>query len=67
MLAPGSVVGLLTDRVQAAHIGEAAVVRRGVDFGGISGSGRKRFRLNRKPPSTPRGTLYPCSSTCVEG
>ena len=48
---PGSVAGLLTDRVQAAHIGEAVVVRRGVGFGGISGSGRKRFRLNRKTPA----------------
>ena len=29
----------------------AVVVRRGVGFGGISGSGRKRFRLNRKNPA----------------
>ena len=50
----------------AAQVGEAAVVRRGVEFVGVSGSGRKRFRLNRKPPSTPRALLYACSSTCVE-
>ena len=47
---PGSVAGLLTDRVQAAHSGEAVVVGRGVGLCGISGSGRKRFRVNRKKP-----------------
>ena len=51
LLVPGHVAGLITDGVQAAQIGEAAVVRRGVDFVGISVSGRKRFRLNRKTPA----------------
>ena len=48
---PGHVDGLITDDVQAAQVGEAAVVRRGVEFVGVSGSGRKRFRLNRKSPA----------------
>ena len=45
---PGHVAGLITVEVQAAQVGEAEVVRRGVEFVGISGSGRKRFRPNRK-------------------
>ena len=48
---PGHVVGLITDGVRAAQVGEAAVVSRGVEFVGASGSGRKRFRLNRKTPA----------------
>ena len=48
---PGHVAGLVTVEVQAAQVGEAVVVRRGVDFVGVSGSGRKRFRLNRKTPA----------------
>ena len=63
---PGHVTELIADDVRAAQVGEALVVRRGVDFVGASGSGRKRFRLNRKKPSTPRGTLCACSSTGVE-
>ena len=43
MPVPGHVAGLITDGVQAAQVGEAAVVSRGVDFVGASGSGRKRF------------------------
>ena len=66
LLVPGHVAGLITDGVRAAQIGEAAVVSRNVDFVGASGFGRKRFRLNRKNTSTPRGTLCACSSTCVE-
>ena len=57
---------MITDGVQAAQVGEAAVVGRGVEFVGVSGSRRKRFRLNRKNPSTLRGLLYACSSTSVE-
>ena len=63
---PGHVAGLITYEVRAAQVGEAAVVSRGVEFVGASGSSRKRFRLNRKKPSTPCGTLCACSSTCVE-
>ena len=63
---PGHVAGLVADELQAARVGEAGVVGRGVEFVGFSGSGRIRFRLNRKTPSTPRGTLYACSSACVE-
>ena len=48
---PGHVTGLIADDVRAAQVGEALVVRRGVDFVGASGSGRKRFRLNRKNPA----------------
>ena len=31
-----------------------------------SGPGRKRVRLNRKNPCTPRGFGYSISATCVE-
>ena len=51
MPVPGHVAGLITDGVRAAQVGEAAVVSRGFDFVGASGSGRKRFRLNRKTPA----------------
>ena len=51
MPVPGHVAGLITDDVRAAQVGEAAVVRRGVDFVGAFGFGRKRFRLNRKTPA----------------
>ena len=51
LLVPGHVAGLVTDGVRAAQVGEATVVSRGVDFVGFSGSGRKRFRLNRKTPA----------------
>ena len=64
LLVLGHVAGLIAAEVQAARVDKAEVVRRGLEF--VSGSGRKRFRLNRKNPSTPRGTLHACSSTCVE-
>ena len=64
---PGHVAGLIAAEVQAAPVSEAEVARRCVEFVGVSGLGRKRFRLNRKKPSTPRGTLYACSSTCGRG
>ena len=62
----GNVAGLIADGVRAAQVGEAAVVSRGVEFVGVSGSGRKRFQLNRRKPSTSRGTLCACSSKGVE-
>ena len=37
--------------VQAAQVSEAEVAKRGVNFVGISGSGWKRIRLNRKNPA----------------
>ena len=55
MPVPGHVAGLITVEVRAAQVGEAEVVRRGVDFVGISGSGRKRIRLNRKNPAHLEG------------
>ena len=48
LLVPGHVAGLITVEVQAAQVGEAEVARRGVNFVGASGFGRKRFRLDRK-------------------
>ena len=48
---PGHVAGLVTDEVRAARVSRAEVVRRGVEFVGVSGSGRKRIRLNRKTPA----------------
>ena len=62
----GHVAGLISDEVRAAHIGEAVVVRNGVGLGGISGSGRRLFRLNRKTPAHLVGTFCACSSTCLE-
>ena len=63
---PGYVAGLVTVEVLAAQVDEVEVVRRDLHLIGGSGPGRKRIRLNRKKPSTPRGTIYACSSTCVE-
>ena len=51
LLVPGHVAGLITVEVQAAQVDGAEVVRHGVGFAGISGLGRKRFRLNRKTPA----------------
>ena len=50
-LVHGHVAGLIAVEVQAVQVGKAEVVRCGVDFANISGSGRKRFRLNRKNPA----------------
>ena len=60
---PGHVADSITAGVQAAQVGEAEVARWDV---GNSGPGRKRIRLNRKKPSTPRGIECACSSTCLE-
>ena len=51
MPVPGHVAGLITVEVQAAQVGVAEVVRHGVHFAGVSGSGKKRFRVNRKTPA----------------
>ena len=48
---PGHVARLISVEVQVAQVGEAEVVRHGVHFAGISGSGRRRCRLNRKTPA----------------
>ena len=63
---PGHVAGLIAAEVRAAEVGEVGVAR--LDIHWVSGSGlsRKRIRLNRKKPNTPRGTICACSSTCVE-
>ena len=42
---------MITVEDQAAQVGKAGSFRRGVEFAGLSGSGRKRFRLNRKTPA----------------
>ena len=62
---PGHVAGLITDGVQAAQVGEAAVVRRGVDFVGVSGL-VETISTTQKNHSTPRGLLCAFSSTSVE-
>ena len=62
----GHVAGLITVEDQAAQVGEAEVARRGVDFVGAFGFGKKTISTKQKNTSTPRGTLYACSSTRVE-
>ena len=64
---PGHVAGLITVEVQAAQVGEAEVVRHGVHFAGISGSGRKRFRLNRNSQPTSWDTLCMLVHVCGRG
>ena len=63
---PGDVAGLIAAEVRAVQVGEVEVAGRGIHWVGGSGPGRKRIRLNRKKPCTPRGTICACSSTCVE-
>ena len=62
----GHVVDLVT---AAADIGREAVADGALQavlwFGG-SGPRRKRIRLNRKTPCTPRGDIGSFSSTCME-
>ena len=48
---PGRVAGLITAEDQAAQVGEAEVVRRGVDFVDVSGSGRHEFDYTEKTPA----------------
>ena len=56
----GHVAWMITVEDQAALVGKAEVAGR------ASGFGRRRFRLNRKNTSTPRGSLYASSSIRVE-
>ena len=54
---PGHVAGLIAVEVRAAQVGGVEVARRDIPWVTGSGLARKRIRLNRKNPSTPRGTI----------
>ena len=52
MPVPGHVAGSVAADVLASRVNDAEVARRGVHCVGVSGPGRKRIRLNRKPQHT---------------
>ena len=63
---PGQVASLVTANSGVVQEIVAEGVGREVHWVIGSGPGRKRIRLNRKTPSTPRGFSCSISATCVE-
>ena len=64
LLVPGHVAGLITVEVQAAQVGEAEVVRHGVHFAGISGSGLETISTKQKNQHTSWDTLCMLVHVC---
>ena len=62
----GHAASLVTADLGVAGSGEAEVACREVHWVSGSGPGRKRIRLNRQTPCTPRGLCCSISATSVE-
>ena len=58
-----NVARLVTAEVQVAQVDEVEVASREIHWVSVSGPGSKK---KQKKPSTPRGTINACSSTCMD-